>query len=140
MIAKTDTVEAIREGVMHFNEEQVREFGNWCLDRAEQMKKQRQETVRLEVQADLEAAMERNRQRCEAAGIEFKPDLSKKAKAKKSKPTGLPVFKAHHRYEDPEDATKFWNGVGPKPQWVRDRLAAGKTPIDRGPMKETKAA
>jgi DNA-binding protein H-NS len=134
---KAETVEALKDAILHFSEEQVKEFGEHCFKRAETLKKERQEGARREAQAEIDAAMERARARCEAAGIAFVPDLPKKAKAKKQTKqlAALPMFKAHHRYEHPDDPTKVWTSTGVKPSWIKELLAKDRMPVDKGPVR-----
>jgi len=51
--------------------------------------------------------------------------LSVDIKASRPGRNGKPKDAA--KFRNPDNASQTWNGIGKRPQWIRDALAAGKT-------------
>jgi DNA-binding protein H-NS len=76
------------------------------------------EELRRERVAELRRSLE---QQAKEAGVDIRVLLGKRRQARAQ--TSLAP-----RYRDPEDPTRTWCGVGKRPAWYREAIAAGITP------------
>jgi DNA-binding protein H-NS len=76
------------------------------------------EALRREQAAELRRVLE---QKAKEAGLDLRVLFGKRRGARAQ--TSLPA-----RYRDPADPTRTWCGVGKRPRWYREAIAAGITP------------
>jgi DNA-binding protein H-NS len=86
---------------------------------AKQIKKLQAEAERLK-KVEVDGVIDRIRKAIDTYGITTADLFEKKTKATPKKRFGKMV-----KFRDGNGNT--WRGMGPRPQWLRDALAAGKT-------------
>ena len=99
------------------------------LNELKSLQQQVTDEIKSREQSEIATARKQILELAAQAGISIN-ELRDLGLGKKIKDSGEPKPTREIKFRDPENPVNEWVGVGPRPQWMRDKIAAGANAAD----------